>query len=122
MGAWIAAGFLYAAVFYWPILIGPRYSKNYEEASPRIHQEALAAGLELPAIVLLPDEGFGYSSGFIHVDPGLQNPILYARDLPTAEPCLREAFPDHSLYRFQPAFNGTRGEFEALPAPTETAP
>lgn len=115
LAAWIAAGFLYAAIFYWPALIVPRYANNYEEATPRIHQEAVTAGLNLPAIVLLPDEGFGYSSGFIHVDPGLQNPILYARDLPDAEACLREAFPVHTLYRFQKAFNGAGDRFEAIP-------
>lgn len=101
--AWTAAFFLYAGFFFWPQHIVPRYADAYEEASPEIHRAALAAGLDIPALVLLPDAGFGYSSGFLHNDPLLQAPILYARDIPAELPCLANAFPQHWFYRWQPA-------------------
>ncbi len=110
--AWTAAFFLYAGFFYWPQLIVPRYAGAYEEATPAIHRAALAAGLELPALVLLPDTGFTYSSGFIHNDPLLQAPLLYARDIPAELPCLRKKFPLHQKFRYQP---GSTPIFAGIP-------
>ena len=102
LAAWITAFVFYAGAYYWPVYLFPRYAANYEETTAGIHRAALAAGLKTPALVLLPDDGFGYSSGFIHNDPELRAPILYARDLPGERTCLREAFPDRRLYRFIP--------------------
>lgn len=98
--AGLSACCLYAATYYWPIYLYPRYAGSYEEASPRIHRVAQNAGLELPAVVLLPNEGFIYSSGFIYNDPELQAQILYARYLPGTFPCLKTAFPHHHFYRY----------------------
>lgn len=100
--AWTTAFFLYAGFFYWPSLIVPRYAGAYEEAAPELHRSAQAANLELPALVLLPNAGFGYSSGFIHNDPLLQAPIIYARDIPAELPCLTQAFPERRFYHWQP--------------------
>lgn len=97
--AWTAAFFLYAGFYYWPQHVVPRYTGAYEEADPGLHRAALTAKLELPALVLLPDAGFGYSSGFIHNDPLLKAPLLYARDLPGETDCLRAAFPGRHVYR-----------------------
>ena len=116
--AWVAAFFLYAGFFYWPHHVVPRYAGAYEEATPALHRAAQAANLELPALVLLPDAGFGYSSGFIHNDPLLQAPILYARDLPAELHCLAKAFPHRRFYRWQPATTaGQPPHFEALAQP-----
>ncbi len=118
LAAWLAAFFLYAALYYWPVYLLPRYAHGYEEASPDIHRAALAAGLETPALVLLSNEGFGYSSGFIHNDPLLKSPILYARDLPEELPCLRAAFPGRQIYRYQSNVdNRPRGRFLPLVRP-----
>ena len=100
--AWVAAFFLYAGFFYWPHHVVPRYAGAYEEATPALHRAAQAANLELPALVLLPDPGFGYSSGFIHNDPLLQATILYARDISEQYLCLRETFSGRHLYRYAP--------------------
>ena len=113
--AGLSACCLYAATYYWPIYLYPRYAGSYEEASPCIHRLAQNAGLESPAIILLPNEGFGYSSGFIYNDPGLHAPILYARYLPSTFPCLKEAFPDHHFYRYlQTAGSSYGGHFIPL--------
>ncbi len=116
--AWTAAFFLYAGFFYWPKHVLPRYGGAYEEATPAIHRAALAADLELPALVLLPDAGFGYSSGFPHNDPLLQAPILYARDIPAELTCLTQAFPQRRFYIWHPA-SGTEqpARFDALGQP-----
>ena len=53
-------------------------------------------------MILLFNEGFGYSSGFIHNDPRLEASILYARDLPAERPCLLAGFPDRRFYRYRP--------------------
>ena len=97
--AWTAAFFLYAGFYYWPQHVAPRYAGAYEEADPGFHRAALTAKLELPALVLLPDAGFGYSSGFLHNDLLLKAPLLYARDLPGETDCLRAAFPGRHVYR-----------------------
>ncbi len=79
--------------------------------------------MDLPALVLLPNENFIYSSGFIHDDPWLKNPILYARDLPGQMGCLREAFPTRHLYRYRPdAGNPHRGDFIPIPAEANIRP
>lgn len=101
--AWTAAFFLYAGFFYWPQHVVPRYAGAYEEADPELHRAAMAAQLDAPALVLLPAEGFVYSSGFIHNDPLLQAPILYARDIPAELAGLAHAFPQRRFYRWQPA-------------------
>jgi len=98
----LVAFYIYAAAYYWPAYLWSRYAGAYEEATPELHRSAQAANLELPALVLLPNAGFGYSSGFIHNDPLLQAPIIYARDIPAELPCLTQAFPERRLYRWQP--------------------
>ncbi len=103
--AWVTAGFLYAAFYYWPVYLWPRYANGYEEGSSQIHQTAQAAGLNQPALILMPNEGFLYSSGFIYTDPALQNSILYARDVLNIRTCLQDAFPNRHLYRYIPASN-----------------
>ena len=119
LAAWIAAFVFYAGAYYWPVYLFPRYSKSYEETSPDIHRAALTAELKTPALLLLPADGFVYSSGFIHNDPELRAPILYARDLPGERACLRKAFPDRRLYRFIPdtvdPFCGTFKPVESTP-------
>ena len=113
--AGISSCCLYAATYYWPIYLYPRYAASYEEASPHIHHLAQNADLALPAVILLPNEGFIYSSGFIYNDPDLHDPILYARYLPNAFPCLKEAFPQHHFYRYlQSSENPFRGRFLPL--------
>ena len=101
--AWAAAFFLYAGFFYWPQHLVPRYAGAYEEADPELHRAAQAAKLDTPALVLLPADGFVYSSGFIHNDPLLKAPLLFAREIPTELAGLAQAFPQHRLYRWQPA-------------------
>ncbi|HRT06549.1 MAG TPA: hypothetical protein P5204_12710, partial [Kiritimatiellia bacterium] len=98
------------------------YAGAYEEATPAIHRAALAAKLDVPALVLLPDAGFGYSSGFLHNDPLLQAPILYARDIPAELPCLAQAFPQRRFYRWQPATAPDLPARFALIDQTESAP
>ena len=118
--SWCAAFFLYAALYYWPVYLWPRYANGYEESSPAIHRAASHADLALPALVLLPHEGFIYSSGFVFTDPWLKNPILYARDIPSLHAGLRDAFPGRTLYRYLPEesdrFQGTFVQLEP-PAP-----
>ena len=106
LAAWIAAFVLYAGGYYWPAYLVPRYAGAYEEASPAIHQAAQTAGLDTPALVLLPNAGFVYSSGFIHTDPDLAVPIVYARDIPGELACLRESFPHRTFYRWEPPAPG----------------
>ena len=115
LAAWLLAFFLYAGAYYWPVYLVPRYARAYEEASPEVHRAALRAHLQLPALILLPNEGFGYSSGFIHNDPRLEASILYARDLPAERPCLLAGFPDRRFYRYRPDVDGPlSGRFEPL--------
>jgi hypothetical protein len=120
--AWAAAFFLYAGFFYWPRLIVPRYAGAYEEATPAIHHAAQTATLELPALVLLPDAGFGYSSGFPHNDPKLQAPILYARDIPAELPCLADAYPQRQIYRLAEPISAAFPRFLPLPATAKESP
>lgn len=116
--AWTAAFFLYAGFFYWPKHVAPRYAGAYEEATPALPRAAQAANLELPAVVLLPDAGFGYSSGFIHNDPLLAAPIVYARDVPGGPACLAAAFPQRRLYRYRPdAAAAPSGRFLPIAGP-----
>ena len=122
-GGWLAAFCLYAAVYYWPAYLWPRYAGAYEESSPAIHQAAEQAGLDLPALVLLPDKGFVYTSGFIYNDPLLRNPILYARDIPDRISCLQAAFPGRHPYRYRPAADDPfRGRFERIAVAPAEAP
>ena len=119
LAAWIAACAIYAGAYYWPVYLFPRYAHAYEESAPGIHRAALTAGLKTPALLLLPDDGFAYSSGFIHNDPDLQAPLLYARDIPGERACLRAAFPARRFYQFIPGtadpFRGTFRPIEANP-------
>ena len=113
--AGLSACCLYAATYYWPVYLYPRYATSYEEASPCIHRLAQNAGLEFPAVILLPNEGFIYSSGFIYNDPELHSPILYARYRPDTFTCLKEAFPHHHFYRYlQAPDNPFAGRFLPL--------
>jgi hypothetical protein len=116
--AWTAAFFLYAGCFYWPKHVVPRYAGAYEEATPALQRAAQAANLQLPAVVLLPDAGFGYSAGFIHNDPLLAGPIVYARDVPGGPACLAAAFPQRRLYRYRPdAAAAPSGRFLPIAGP-----
>lgn len=118
--AWLLAFAIYAAAYYWPRYIWPRYSGAYEETTPAIHRAALQAPLEKPALVLLPDFGYGYTSGFIFNDPQLRAPILYARDLEKSLACLRAAFPERHLYRYVPPTDKP-GPGRFLPVPPDEA-
>lgn len=119
----VLAFVLYAAAYYWPAYLWPRYAGAYEESSPAIHQAAEQAGLDLPALVLLPDKGFVYTSGFIYNDPLLRNPILYARDIPGRISCLQAAFPGRHPYRYRPAADDPfRGRFERIAVAPAEAP
>ena len=117
----LAAFALYAATYYWPAYLWPRYANAYEEVSPEIHSVANAARLETPALVLLPDAGFVYSSGFIYNDPLLRAPILYARDIPALDSCLQAAFPDRRIYRYLHETDGRRPAFAPI-APIASSP
>ena len=98
--------------------MAPRYAGAYEEATPALPRAAQAANLELPAVVLLPDAGFGYSSGFIHNDTLLAAPIVYARDVPGGPACLAAAFPQRRLYRYRPdAAAAPAGRFLPIAGP-----
>lgn len=106
----------YALVEYWPRHIVPTYAGDYEQASPVIHRIAIEQGLK-DAIVLIRAEGkdkFRYSSGFPFNDPRLTNSVIYARDLPGKNRCLKEHFPDRTVYRFIQAEGWQTGRFEPL--------
>ena len=114
-GAAVLASVLYSGAHYWPRYLWPRYSNHYEETSSAIHRMALAAQLEEPALVLLPNDGFIYSSGFVHNDPFLRSPIVYARDVPAQTACLARAFPHRQTYRYVPSeANRFEGRFELV--------
>ena len=119
-GRWIpgllASFYIYALTYYWPVYLLPRYSSAYEESTPAIHRAAQETKLELPALVLLPNNGFIYTSGFIYNDPKLDNPIVYARDIPGLIPCLIQSFPNRHLYRFVPS---ERNRYQGIFAPVE---
>ncbi len=98
----MAAFYLYAALYYWPLYLIPKYGKDYEECSPRVEQMVRQAGLTQAVVMIAPDDGasFFYSSGFIHNDPLLAKSVIYARHLDGSIDCLRKAFPGRALYVF----------------------
>jgi hypothetical protein len=99
-----AAFMLYAAAYYWPGYIAPRYGHDYEDASPALVQAAEAA--ETPALVLIDtrgDKGFRYTTAFYLNDPLLEQPVIFARDTGQSVECLRSAFPMRKFYRFDDA-------------------
>ena len=118
--AGLSSFYLYAMAYYWPTYLYPRYAHSYEETSPNIHRLAQGAKLDLPAIILIPNDGFIYSSGFIYNDPQLTSPILYARDLPGDFSCLTASFPQRQFYRYLPdSKNPFCGRFLPIASPKE---
>lgn len=96
------AFYLYAALYYWPDYLIPRYRENYEDSSIAIEMTVRERGLENALVLIGPDEGasFVYTSGFAFNDPLLERDVIYARDLPKSIDCLRNAFPGRRFYRY----------------------
>ncbi len=114
-----AAAWLYCAAYYLPVYLWPKYSHDYEQASPVLHRLAEDAGLKR-ALVLVPsrDGGdFRYSSGFMWNDPRLAAPVIYARGLPGAPARLAAAFPKRTIYRFEPSPDWQGGRFDLIRQP-----
>ena len=103
-----AAFYLYAALYYWPDYLIPRYRGSYEDSSIEIERTVRARGLENALVLIGPDEGasFVYTSGFAFNDPLLERDVIYARDLPKSIDCLRRAFPGRRFYRYDHAAEG----------------
>lgn len=104
---------LYAFAYYWPQKIWPVYHRDYEQASPHLHQWAQRASLG-HALVLINsqgEDGFRYSSGMVYNDPFLRNTIIYARDPGMDTQCLETSFPDRVLYRVIPEAGWTTARF-----------
>lgn len=100
--------FLHSAFYYVPRYLWPRYSSNYEGASPDLGRLVQRNKLQ-NALVLIPTQGdqdLRYSSGFMLNDPLLRGPVIYARDFGQGDDCLREAFPDRAFYVYRPVENG----------------
>lgn len=118
----LVAGGLHAFAFYWPQYLWPRYARNYESATPAIHAAAEQA-IPDKALVLIRGaaaNSFAYSAGFIWNDPRLLNRIIYGRDRPGKRACLREWFPDRTLYWAEydaPTRQARLGRLEPAPAP-----
>ena len=91
---------LHGAISYWPDYLVPKYRHAYEDCSPAIGRQVREEGLTRAVVLISPGDSFAYSSGFVVNDPLLRNEVLYARDVPGAEECLRQAYPGRSLYRF----------------------
>lgn len=96
------AFYLYAALYYWPDYLIPRYRENYEDSSIAIEKTVRERGLENALVLIGPDEGasFVYTSGFAFNDPLLKRDVIYARDLSKSIDCLRDAFPGRRFYRY----------------------
>lgn len=91
---------LYAAAYYWPIYLFPRYSRNYEEVDLRIHTTVAAAGLSNAVVVIDADYNRGnlYSSIFQFNDPEIEkSPIIYARKGNNLD-CLKSAYDGRDFY------------------------
>lgn len=98
----VAAFCLYAALYYWPLYLIPKYGQDYEESSPRVERAVRQAGLTQAVVLIAPDDGasFFYSSGFIQNDPLLAGNVIYARHVGGALDCLRKRYPDRTFYTF----------------------
>ncbi len=98
----VAAFFLYAALYYWPRYLIPKYGHDYEESSPRVEREVRQAGLAQAVVLIAPDDGasFFYSSGFIQNDPLLAGNVIYARNVAGAADCLRKVYSGRAFYVF----------------------
>jgi 4-amino-4-deoxy-L-arabinose transferase-like glycosyltransferase len=106
-GKYLLAGILvlsvaYSLLSYWPVRVWNEYGHAYEQAGASLHRTVLDA-VQLPALILVPSgnvhRDFRYSSGFIHNDPDLENPVIYARDLAGGLDCLMRSFPHRTFYR-----------------------
>ena len=107
----VAAFYLYAALYYWPDYLIPKYGHDYEESSPRVERAVRQAGLAQAVVLIAPDDGasFFYSSGFIQNDPLLAGNVIYARHVAGAADCLRAVYPGRAFYVFdrtKPAGSG----------------
>lgn len=114
-GIWLVglAFGLYAALFYWPRVLAPRYGDRYEEASTEVERAVRQAGLDQALVLVGPENGssFFYTSGFIFNDPLLRGNVVYVRDMPGIRDCLRQAFPLRKFYvyeRLQAGLGGLR--------------
>jgi hypothetical protein len=98
----VSSFYLYAALYYWPGYLLPKYGCGYEESSPRVEQAVRQRGLNHAVVLIAPDDGasFFYSSGFIYNDPLLAGNVIYARHVGGAADCLRKAYPNRAFYVF----------------------
>ena len=104
-GSLLAVMFLHSGLHFWPSYIVPTYSGEYEEVSRKPYQRAmeLRQQRENDAKLLIlmetgPNRRFVYSGGFLHNDPWLQGPVIFARYIAEEIPCLLKAFPDRIAY------------------------
>jgi len=93
------ASYLYAALYYWPDYLIPKYRDAYENCSPELEREVRKNGISNAIMMTSPFHSFFYSSGFIHNDPLLDRDVLYARYDEDSIECLRRAFPERTFYR-----------------------
>jgi hypothetical protein len=101
------AFFLYAALFYWPDYLIPRYRDAYEDCSTVVEKTVREQGLANAVVMIAPDNGDAFfSSGFIYNDPLLERNVIYARQVGSAGKCLRQAFPGRSFYQYEKSING----------------
>lgn len=94
----------YAAAYYWPVYLFPRYSRNYEEVDPRIHKTVTAVGITNAVVLINADYNRGnlYSSVFQFNDPEIaKSSIIYARKRGNLD-CLKSAYPQREFYEIQP--------------------
>ncbi|MGD9874969.1 MAG: glycosyltransferase family 39 protein [Kiritimatiellia bacterium] len=93
----------YAAAYYWPIYLFPRYSQNYEEVDPRIHKTVAASGIANAVVVIdaTYNRGNLYSSVSQFNDPEIEKgPIIYARKGNNLD-CLKSAYPQREFFETQ---------------------
>ena len=117
LAALLLALYGYAAFFYWPRYLVPRYQARYEGVSPDIHRAAQAAGLT-NALVTADRSRVQYSTLFVFNDPLLQAEVIYARDRPGDADCLSHAFPERTRYVAIPGADGEIAGFAPWPGPS----
>lgn len=96
----VVAGYFHSAGAYWPDYLLPNYAQGYEECSVALPRLVTERGVTDAVVLVTPADAFAYSSGFIRNDPLLRNDVVYARGDPRVVDCLRAAFPDKALYRY----------------------
>ncbi|HET9233741.1 MAG TPA: glycosyltransferase family 39 protein [Candidatus Eisenbacteria bacterium] len=112
--AWILASFLAGLLVFWPATIRHLDQLSRGVAAPL---EAIERGVERPAVVFVPDPGFGDGESWVfgrpNPRPDLSDPVLYVRDLGAADRDLLRALPGRRGYRFQ----RLPGDVRLLPIP-----